>query len=311
MVSEFGLPSRCLREPDLKVPMDAVQRLLEASAERSHTEAFGLLMAEERRLSNLGPLAMLAREQPTLRLVVDALARYANRLNEALLFTIEELDDFVVLREELISGKKAGPVRQATELAIAIAFGTLQTLLGAGWKPKRVAFAHGPPASRIVHHRIFGRNVEFDREFNGIVWSAKDLNAPNANADPLMARYAQQLVDANYSAKSSDMTSQVRRVVAELLGSGQCTVDVAVQHLGMPRRTLHRCLSREGQTFSDIVDGVRRELAPRYMGNRRLSLTEVSSLLGFSTASAFSRWYRRQFDRTPTEGRAKISIANV
>ncbi len=64
-----------------------MRRLLEASAERSGVEAFGLLMAETRRLSNLGPLGLLVREQPTLRLAAEALARYGNRLNEALFLT--------------------------------------------------------------------------------------------------------------------------------------------------------------------------------------------------------------------------------
>jgi hypothetical protein len=48
--------------------------LLEASAERGGTEAFGLLMAEKRRLSNLGPLGILMREQPTMRQALEALA---------------------------------------------------------------------------------------------------------------------------------------------------------------------------------------------------------------------------------------------
>ena len=66
MVREFGLPARCLDEPDLVIPIDAVRELLEASATRSGVEGFGLLMAEARRLSNLGPLGLLIREQPTL-----------------------------------------------------------------------------------------------------------------------------------------------------------------------------------------------------------------------------------------------------
>src|SRR6516165_1359544 len=56
MLSEFGIPQRSLQDPDLMVPLDSVRQLLEASAERSSVEAFGLMMAEERRLSNLGPL---------------------------------------------------------------------------------------------------------------------------------------------------------------------------------------------------------------------------------------------------------------
>ena len=51
MLREFGLPQRCLDDAEIKVPVDSVRRLLESSADRSGIEAFGLLMAEARRLS--------------------------------------------------------------------------------------------------------------------------------------------------------------------------------------------------------------------------------------------------------------------
>jgi AraC-like DNA-binding protein len=292
LLPEFGLPQRCLRDPELKVPILAVRRLLEASAERSGVEAFGLLMAETRRLSNLGPVGLLMREQPTLRLAVEALAHYANQLNEALFLTIEEAADVVVLREELIVGG-SGSVRQSTELAIGVAFRALQSLLGSGWKPRRVCFAHDTPADRSVHGRVFGRIVEFGHDFNGIVCSRKDLEVPNPNADPLMARYAQGLVEASYPRAATNMTAQMRHLVVSLLSTGQCTIETAAQQLGVDRRTIHRRLAQEGQTFSAIVEAVRREFATRYVADKHRSLAEVSALLGFSAPSGFSRWYRR------------------
>src|SRR4051794_40753146 len=90
MLSEFGLPQRALQEPELRIPLDAVRELFEVSAMRSGVEAFGLLMAEARRLSHMGPLGLLIREQPTLRLAVEALVRYGSRINEALFLTAEE-----------------------------------------------------------------------------------------------------------------------------------------------------------------------------------------------------------------------------
>jgi AraC-like DNA-binding protein len=277
LLSEFGLPQGCLREPELKIPIDAVWRLLEASGRAKRRRGVRVMMAETRRLSSLGPLGLLVREQPTLRLAAEALAHYANRLNEALFLTIEDAGEVVVLREELIVGG-AGSVRQSTELAIGVAFRVLQALLGPGWKPRRVCFAHDAPANRSVHKRVFGRIVEFGHNFNGIVCARKDLDVPNPNADPMMARYAQGLVESHLA--KPDMTAQVRMLVVTLLGTGQCTIDIAAQHLGISRRTIHRQLAQEGRTFSDIVDSVRRELASRYVIDQHRSLTEVSSLLG-------------------------------
>jgi AraC-like DNA-binding protein len=304
MLREFDLPQSCLEDAEIKIPIDAVRRLLEASADRSGAEAFGLLMAEARRLSHLGPLGLLVREQPTLRLAVEAFARYGRRLNAALLLAIEEAGDVVVLREELIVGR-AGPVRQSTELVVGVAFRTLSALLGPDWRPRRVCFAHDAPGDRSVHERVFGRNVEFGHDFNGIVCARADLDRPNPNADPAMAKYAQQLLEEGSAGSADNMSIQVRQLVVTLLGSGACTIERVAQHLGVDRRTVHRRLASDGQAFSAIVDTVRRELAERYLKDRHRSLAEVSSLLGFAAPSGFSRWYRRQFSGRASDVRAR------
>jgi AraC-like DNA-binding protein len=87
-----------------------------------------------------------------------------------------------------------------------------------------------------------------------------------------------------------------------MLPSGLCSVENVANRLGLNRRTLHRQLAREGQTFSSIIDAVRSELATRYIGNR--DLTSISDLLGFSARSAFSRWFRSQFGCSVSEWRA-------
>ena len=304
MLAEFGLPPRCVADPELMVPIDAVRRLLEESAQRSGDEAFGLLMAEARSLGNMGPLGLLVREQPTLRLGLETLVREGRRLNSALFLTLDESADVVVLREELIVGG-SGPVRQSTELAIGVAFRALRAFFGSDWKPRRVCFAHEGPADRSVHERVFGRSVEFGHDFNGIVYARRDLETPNPDADAGIARLAQQMFEQNLKRKDPDLAIQVRELVVALLGTGTCTIERIAQHLGIDRRTIHRRLAHQGLTFSTVVDGVRRELAERYVAEGQRTLAEVSLMLGFSAPSGFSRWYRRQFSVTPMEGRTK------
>lgn len=305
MLSEFGLPAGCLEEPELRVPLNALRQLLEASAERSGVEAFGLLMAEARLLSDLGPLGLLVREQPTLRLALDACVRYGRRLNEGLFLTVSEFGDVVVVREELIVGQP-GSVRQTTELAIGIAFRVLRTFLGTKWRPRRVCFAHRAPANRSVHKRVFGRSVEFDQDFNGIVCARTDLEVANPNADPGLARLAQQMLESEAATQSPAMAAEVREVVVTLLSTGTCSVDRVGQHLGVNRRTIHRRLVQEGETFSAIVDAVRRELVERYLNESHKSLAEVALLLGFASPTGFSRWYRQQFKAKPSSRRARV-----
>jgi AraC-like DNA-binding protein len=308
LLREFDLPPRALKEPELRVPVDSVRRLLETSAERSGVEGFGLRMAQARRLSDLGPLGLLMREQPTLRLALEACAKFANRLNESLYLTIEEGPDVVVLREDLIVGRP-GPLRQSTELAIGVVFRVLQNFMGAHWRPLRVCFSHDPPVDRSEHERLFGRRVEFGHAFNGIVCARRDLDVANPNADPGIAKLALQMLESYPKEDRDKFSGQVRRLVVSLLGTGACNIEATAQHLGVDRRTVHRRLTSEGRTFSEIVAEVRRELAGRYLADPQRSLAEISSLLGFSSISGFSRWHRQQFGTTASEQRGRGSAA--
>jgi AraC-like DNA-binding protein len=52
------------------------------------------------------------------------------------------------------------------------------------------------------------------------------------------------------------------------------------------------------------VHTTREALAERYLAAERYSLTDVSELLGFTSPSAFSRWFRQRFGASPTTWRA-------
>ena len=292
LVAEVGLPARCLDDADLKVSTRAIGTLLDLAAERGHEPAFGLRMAESRRLSNLGPLGMLVRDEPTLRSALEALVRYIHLHNEGMVLRVEQVSNLVVIRTELLA--QAGQsVRQATEIVVAVLFRVLRLFMGASWHPRLVCFSHPPPPSLAVHRRVFGPAVEFKHEFNGIVCNAADLDAPNPGADPVMARFTRQIVEQREHARRT-LADRVRELVVLLLPRGHCRVEVVAQHLGFDRRTVARRLSAEGTSFSKLVDGVRSDLVARYVQSQR-PLNEVSALLGFSAPSAFSRWHRRQF----------------
>jgi AraC-like DNA-binding protein len=63
-------------------------------------------------------------------------------------------------------------------------------------------------------------------------------------------------------------------------------------------------LAEQQQSFSTIVNDVRKELATRHVIESDRPLTEVATLLGFSAPSAFSRWYHSQFGCSAKESRA-------
>jgi AraC-like DNA-binding protein len=67
----------------------------------------------------------------------------------------------------------------------------------------------------------------------------------------------------------------------------------------MSERTLQRHLSEHGQTFQDLVNEVRREVAESLLTGTSNSLSEVAFLTGFSDQSAFQRAFKGWTGQTP------------
>ncbi|MDM0000772.1 AraC family transcriptional regulator [Variovorax sp. J22P240] len=302
LLADVGLSPACLSDPDLRIPSDAVRDLLEASSIASGVDNFGLRMAETRRLSNFGAVALVLREEPTVRRVVRALVRYSRLINESLILKLEEADGIAVIRDELLVGR-GGSSRQAMELIVGVMFRNLKFFLGSAWSPLRVCFAHPPPVDQSLHFRIFGYAVEFGQDFNGLVCTSSDLDAPNPMADPVMARYARQIMESTVGSDRTNVVDSVRHILLVLLPSGQCSIDQVAQQLGVTRQTVHRRLVREGTTFPEVMNTVRRELAEHYLEDGKRPLSQVADLLGFSSPSAFSRWYKQQFGETAVRRR--------
>ncbi|MEI7443350.1 MAG: AraC family transcriptional regulator [Burkholderiales bacterium] len=306
LLSTVGLSRRVLLDPDTLIPAASVSRLLERAARAADVDDFGLRMAETRRLSNLGPLGLVAGQAPTLRAMLATIVRYLRLHNESLYLRIEEADGVVVLSQTLGTGR-AQPSRQAIELGVGALHRIVGSILGDAWRPLRVCFAHGPPRDTRTHRRVFGPGtaLEFDAAFDGLVCRATDLDRPIPAADPTLARYARRYLDElARSAGREGLPAQVRHLVRTLLPSGRCTVDRVAESLGVDRRTVHRHLAREGTTFTRVLVDARRELAERYVAQPARPLSDVAELLGFATQSAFSEWFRSQYGCSASAWRA-------
>lgn len=294
-----NISSACLTNPDAKIPTSAFFQLLENSTHAAGVENFGLRLAEGRRPSNLGPLAVVLKSQPTMRKALEALCKYSYLQAETAKFFFEEVDGVLIIREELMPDHPE-PMRQALELSIGVLYRTLQALLGNGWRPSVVHFRHAPPRDLSVHLRAFDARLQFNSNFDGIVCRAAEMDATLPGYDPETARYLQKLLDAIDTLPAQSVTDKVQELVQVLLPTGRCSVEVVAQHLGLDRRTLHRHLQKDGQSFSDISERVRSDLAIKYLSTYNRPLKELAELLGFSEPSAFSRWFTRRFGCTAT-----------
>jgi AraC-like DNA-binding protein len=301
MLDAVGIPRAALEDLDLRIPTTAVRDLLELSARAA--DDFALQMADRRTPSVMGPLALIAREQATVRGVLEAISRLRFLHNDATDVPLEDIGDLTIIHV-VSTWPTPGPERQTVELAMAQIARTLRLFLGSAWRPLSTAFVHAQPKVLDRHRRIFGPNVEFNQAYNGMLCHRSDLDRKNPAADPEMARHIERYIAGLGGSAQPGLVDQLRELVLRQLPSGGLTAEVAARKLGLDLRTMQRQLAAADTSFGHIVQETRLALIPRYLVESDRPLSEVAELLGFSALSAFSRWHRTHYGVSASAHRA-------
>ena len=302
MLRNEGLPSAALNNTEMRISAARFFSLLEHSAEMSGCQTFGLQMAELRPLSTFGALSLLLTHQPTLRDVISTILEYMHLSNQAIAARMEEGGDLITVQAE-VAASVGTSTRQAIEIAAGTLCQTLRNWLGPTWTPYGAQFTHSAPGDLSVHRRVFGSRLTFNAQFNGVFCERRDLDRENPSADPVMARYAREFIEAMPGGAEHSLEQEVRSAIYVLLPMGHATLEQVAFGMGMTPRALQRHLGGQRTNFSELLKSVRRALIERYLDNPRYSLTQIGAMLGFAHSSAFSRWHRSAFGKPPTKAR--------
>lgn len=291
LLRKARIPSASLGEPELLVPTARIITLLEDASRAAGNPSFGLLMAQARGVSVLGPVALVMREQPDLRSALISLTRLGWTQAEALYAALEDDGETAVLTLNLTPDMPR-PATQTIELSVAAIVRLLRYFLGAHWCPQMLTFSHRRPVETSHYGRYLGVTPVFRMERNAIVMLSADLDLPIAHADPAFGRQLERLVEAITRERRTVRGRQVEDAIQRMLPTGRCSAPAVADLFGIDRRTLHRWLAEEGQSFSRLLDETRTALCAQYRSEDTHNLTEIAGLLGFSSLSSYSRWRR-------------------
>lgn len=291
LAAQARLPVQALSQPDLLVAASSVATLLDLAAARTGIEDFGLRLADTRRMSNMGPMALLASMQPTLRQMLAVVCRYQSLNIGPLSLMVEEAGDVAILRGSIDLADRMTS-RQVTELIFGGLCRYIQAVMQTGWRPRSVMFRHLPPRGPTIHRDLFRCSPAFRADFDGLVMARADLDVAFDAHDPVLLNYLQEHIDQLIRGRARSISEEVGEIIVALLPTGQCSADAVAAHLGMTRRTLHRRLGADSSSFRQLVEDKRAILIASYLGGKRKH-SEIAELVGLNSASGLSHWMRR------------------
>lgn len=173
--------------------------------------------------------------------------------------------------------------------------------------PSALALRRPPPPCVDAFYALFRAPVEFGAARDSITFARAVAERPLPTSNRALARANDQVVD-DYLVRVStdDLPGRVKSRLVELLPRGSASEAAVADSLHVSLRTLQRRLADEGTSFKVLLDEARRDLALRFIGERRLSIKEASYLLGFSEPGNFSRAFRRWTGTTPSRYRTSV-----
>ena len=307
-----GADPAAFRAADARIPHALALEVWREAVRRSGDVHFGIHAAEGIRAGAFDVLDYAIRSSATLGEGLARLVRFHRILHDesVVRLGIDRMHaELTHAAPGDAAGGDAGPLpRHVAEFVVAAWTVVARQATGIDFAPVEIRFRHRAPADLREHRRVFRAPIRFEQAANGLVLRRDMLDLPLVRSDPgLCAVLERQVVDlAERLPRVNTLRERAREVVAKQLAGGAPTADSLAKRLHMSRRSLQRHLRSDGTSHRALVTALRRELAERYLSERRLAIAEVAFLLGFSEASAFHRAFKRWTGATPSEYRRSI-----
>ena len=148
---------------------------------------------------------------------------------------------------------------------------------------------------------VVKKTLHFDQQY---------LEAPlpkhNIQTSSYCREQCQKLLDS--LSQQGKVTESVRRILIESPGHFP-SIEKVAQDLNYSVRTLRRYLSEEGNSYRQLVNEIRQQLAQDYL-ETRIPIEQIADMLGYAEPTNFSHAFKRWTSLSPQQYRKNILHGN-
>jgi AraC-like DNA-binding protein len=300
-----GLDLALLTVPDALLPVATYYRLQDQFSRQTGNPDFGLLSGRVSYMENAHLFLYLASASQTLRDWLNLLPSVASLLGDVGSIAIaRHREDFALEWHPLCPPDPARCVITDSLLSAAALQMDGYCLLPV--RPHRVDLSYPKPDNLEVLRATFGAPLYFGQPVSALRYDWKLLDNPQLHVSTRFYDAVAQEFSAFFSddASATDPFSLgLHTAIRRQLPVGSCSIDSIAGDMNVSRRTLQRRLKERNTNFQQLLQGVKSNLARKYLEDRSLSIIEIALLLGYGDPSSFSAAFKSWNGLTPTEFR--------
>lgn len=298
----LGLNPETFLESEGFIDWNHFNELLESVAKEDGCRYFGLLVGKHQKAMGFGVLTQILKLSKNVGEALRKGQHYSQAYTQAAYWEIGIEGGFVFVSRKARYAQSE-VFGQSNTLGMIQTVKMMKSLCGASWHPTSISFIHSETDAdtRTLYEKYFGVPVLFDQEEEGLFFRERDLSIPLQTADENLLRvveaHAEDLQRDHGSGQ--DFLSEVRVLIRKNLSENTCSLNHVAQIVNIHPKTLHRKLKDHGVTFKKILLEERVEVARYYLSKSNITLLQLSTLLGYSDASSFSKAFKRQCGCSP------------
>lgn len=193
------------------------------------------------------------------------------------------------------------------EAALGFFSKAMQVMTGKPLMPMALCMKRSRPDSVPDSFKPYLAITKFNAEKHSIAISDEDLATPLISYNPHMLAPMEEYLESILSDlnRSTGFAGDVERVIVGAFPAQLLSVDQLAEHFHMSTRNFQRKLVENGESYRDLMNRVKFDIAKQQLQVTDLSVSEIGFLLGYTEPAAFIRFFKKQCGKSPTEFRAR------
>lgn len=177
---------------------------------------------------------------------------------------------------------------------------------------QQVSFNYPRPKHWPEYQHLFGCPMAFNQPVAQMKFDAKYLALPVLKTRGELQEFISSSPGILLAQPVSErqFRVRVRRLIMSRIEANQPltfpTLEEVAQRFSLTTQTLRRRLKSENTSFQSIKNDIRRDLSIDLLSRRKLSIQEISAIIGYHETSGFSRAFKEWTGMSPNLYRAEV-----
>ncbi|GAC17018.1 AraC family transcriptional regulator [Paraglaciecola arctica] len=301
--NEINFDFNLLKDPDYKLPLTTALKVLDDCAKYTGCQYFGALLANEQNNDHLSLMYSLAKSCNSFD---DALSVvFEQRLKRTNGFEWQpSKDEFNAYIKSHIDDISGIDTTQATLFGIIRLFKFFKNITKNKWCPSQIYFTFPAPNNIKYLKKILGADIYFNMKFNGFIFPIKQLSLEMSGQNSKLNTALKDFLTLTGKSSNTNKLTQIKLSIRSLLILNQrCTLTDIAESQHQTTRAIQYYLKKHQLTYQNLLDGVRYNIARDMLIETENSIYKISSLIGFTDSTVFTRSFKKHVGLSPTKYR--------